>query len=376
MADVIAALPVAEKRAVADIAPAAPAAAGGKVAKDWEWSPDTNIRPLTDLIALLNHPEHPAKLCMEPKAKYPLAYIHIWNEKKLKYERSFHTTFAARKTVSGIQYGKLHKDYNITFEITSEEWGILGKTAEFAGTLISWIADELFKDPAFYFGEEAAFMMKNPMFPPEVRKAMILNGYLKVAAKPSGPATIVDPTNKDRRIPKPGKEDVIYSPSLRVKIDVDRDINLPKIDVFKVNDPEPAYYLPGYDGPDYDKNNENTKKSALAPWIASVQGLNLPSPCELVKPQSTNDLSCTILGISIKGSAWQLCTRAMQIVCVEAAKEYVDQKRGGKPTCRIPGRQTVAVAVAVVAVAPVAGAAVPDAIIGGGGDAAAVVIQA
>jgi hypothetical protein len=124
-----------------------------------------------------------------------------------------------------------------------------------------------------------------------------------------------------------------------------------------VNDPEPAYYLPGYEGPDYDKSDEDAKKAALAPWIASVHGLNLPSPCELVKPQSTNDLSCTILGISIKASAWQLSTRAMQCMSVEPAKEWVEQKRGGKPTCRIPGREMAPAPSAIAGGAEVAPAA-------------------
>jgi hypothetical protein len=102
-------LPMPDKRAPASSA--AGAGGKGKVAKDWDWSSDKDVRPLTDLVALLHHPEHPAKLCMEPKARYPLAYIHTWNDKlsEPKYVRTFHTSFAARKTVSGIQYGKIHK---------------------------------------------------------------------------------------------------------------------------------------------------------------------------------------------------------------------------------------------------------------------------
>jgi hypothetical protein len=177
----------------------------------------------------------------------------------------------------------------------------------------------------------------------EMRKTMILSYYTKLACKASGPATIEDPNNKGVRIPKPGKEDIIYPPSLKVKVDVDKDIKLPKIDVFKKDDPEPAYYLPGWDNTGIDMKKQDEVKASKAAWIASVHGLNLPSPCELVKPQSTNDLSCTILGVSIKGSSWQLSTRAVQCVSVEPAKEWVPQQRGGKPVCRIPGRETAPV---------------------------------
>jgi hypothetical protein len=258
---------------------------------------------VSDLPALLYHPIHPAKLVPErSRNKKPsLIYLHVWNEGRETYVRGFSTLFQARKTVTGIQYGRMFRDYRLTVDITAEEWNILGHTDEFTGVLANWIAAEIAKNPTHYLDEEACRILTLPAVANEVelRKCFILT-FLR-----AGSSCLALPQRPGSLHPN-----VIHSPMCSLKIGVNRTIRLPKINVSKKETGDLCYHLPPRD-----RSHES-----VAQWEERIMKLCMPSPCDLIRPQSINDQSWLLLGLHVKGASIGYVTRATQVIQIQCAQ--------------------------------------------------------
>jgi hypothetical protein len=83
-----------------------------------------NIRPVSDLPALLHHPHHPAKLVVQPSTRAgnpSVLYLHVWHAWHDTYVRGFHSHFQARRTPTGIVKHSYLPDCTLDVEMTPDE---------------------------------------------------------------------------------------------------------------------------------------------------------------------------------------------------------------------------------------------------------------
>jgi hypothetical protein len=279
------------------------------VASHLDYAP--NIRPVTDLPALLYHPHHPAQLVPERNG---LLYLHVWSDARDTYVRGFYTVFHARRTTSGIHHNERAREHSLNIEITDAEWSILGRTEGFAGVLADWVAKEISKDPMLYLGEAGRMLTMPPFAGLETRRQMILAYFvgIKQLAHPA--------------VPHRNNPQSMHSPTCCLEIGADRETQLLDVDVFAAETGELLYYLPKRDR----FNGEET-----VAWQARVRALDLPVPHELVRPFSINDQSCMLLGLRVSGGAGlSFLARVKQVMQVQPAP--APQRRDSKPVCHIP----------------------------------------
>jgi hypothetical protein len=277
---------------------------------------DDDIRPMSELVRLLNHPTHPAKL--ELSQTKNLAYLCMWDEKEEHFFRTwndpeyrhwylqgFHTMFGSRTTRHGIRRAEDGSNGSAELDValTPDELDILGDQ----GMLVECCVDQLLKDPQRYFGAwpKLAFLWSEP-------------ASLSLEAKRTAIRSLMAPSRQAREHAYRHKQarsrgQATAHPACRNEISLEvathPNSNLLSVDVFSnlaQHEPStPLYYVPVHAA------DEITHEE----WEAFVTSLHLPSPFEVVPPASTNSQSASIVGISFHNDGtWNLCVRVMQIV--------------------------------------------------------------
>jgi hypothetical protein len=245
------------------------------IASQLDYGP--SARPVSELPALLRHADHPAHLVREDR----IIYLHVWDQLRGIYVRGFLASFPARKTPSGIQFNPRMLQYRLRFEITDEEWGILGKTDDFPGVLAEWMATEVNKDPVLYLGEAGKLLLGPGLVEhADVRKDMLLAYLENQVANPSSPSKV----------------------TCCYKIEVERHTYQANVEVLEAGQ---VLYRP----PSRQEHAATTVSAAQS----RKRPCESPSPCDLVQPNSVNDQTCLLSGLFVKGLQMAYATRVMQV---------------------------------------------------------------